>query len=530
METHNDRNILVIDSSELIAKALGIKLEQAGFKVHIAYSAKEVYEYFEEKFFDFFGVIVEIDLPDVDDPSKFIDYLSSKHVATVILSSLDDENFISKITQKPIIDYITKAREEDLDYAVDMLRRIYRYRAYKVLIVDDSKIARDMAKRNLQSLKLKVLTAEDGLEALEVMKSHKDIKLILTDYNMPRMNGFELTLTLRKKYSKEELLIVAITAADNEKISSMFLKYGANGYVDKKCSKEELNYTINNLMDVLENKYEANRVKHQIEDYMSKLSRYVSPQIYNNIVSKKKETVEPRRKKLTIAFIHIANFTDVSESFESEELTYWLNSYLTVVSEIVIKYGATIDKFIGDAVMLFFGAPHSDGVQEDALKCVKMSIEIQQAMKDFREHQRKEGILKLFHAKIGISTGFVTVGNFGNSQRMDYTIIGGFVNLAARIEYASKEGEILIPEETYSLVSKFIKTQKHEQIKAKGFANLIQTYKVLRLKNEKELSDESNDILKNVLGNIDRSHVEIDEYTLQLLCDINGLEDTRKKK
>jgi len=521
-------NILVIDNSLIISEGLKIKLKNIGFNPYIANTLEQAYEYIEEDFIDFFATIMEIDMPNIKSYDTFVKYITKKGVATLILSSIDDSAVMQTMLKEDIVDYIIKSREEDLNYVVDMVKRINIYKNHTVLVVDDSKIAQKTSKKNLEILRFKVLLADDGEHGLDVFKRHPEIKLILTDYNMPIMNGFDMILKLRKDYTKEELIIIAVTAADDAKTTSMFLKYGANGYVSKKTTKEELNYTLNNLMDVLQNKEEATQVKLKMQEYTNQLSKYVSPQIYQSIVSGKGDgAVATKDKKLSIFFSDIAGFTKTTESLESEELTDMLNTYLTEMSNIALKWGATIDKFIGDAVMIFFGDPDSDGVAEDAYKCVMMAIEMQNRLESFREEQRAVGVLLPFHIRCGIATGSVTVGNFGSHDRMDYTIIGRFVHLAETLEAAAPHDEIMISEATYLHVKERIKTNPSTKIKLKGFASDIQPYVVARSKSAQESSDEANITLKAVLGNMDRKNIVLDFDTKKIVSEINGINDER---
>jgi adenylate cyclase len=155
-----------------------------------------------------------------------------------------------------------------------------------------------------------------------------------------------------------------------------------------------------------------------------------------------------------------------------------LNSYFSEMSSIAAQYGGTVDKFIGDAMVIFFGDPHSLGVREDALQCVKMAIAMQRRMNDLQSLWRDSGSGKTFRIRIGINTGFCDVGNFGSDLRMDYTIIGPEVNLAARLEQAADSGGILISGETYALVHDQISTNRCLSVDAKGFAEPITAYAV----------------------------------------------------
>jgi class 3 adenylate cyclase len=191
-----------------------------------------------------------------------------------------------------------------------------------------------------------------------------------------------------------------------------------------------------------------------LEALSKKLSKYLSPQVYASIFTGK-QTVEisSRRKKLTIFFSDIADFTETTDKLESEELTGLLNRYLTEMSRIALEHGATIDKYIGDAIVAFFGDPESRGTKEDALACVNMAIAIQRRMRELQSEWLDLGIEKPFQLRIGISTGFCTVGNFGSEDRMDYTIIGGEVNLASRLQSHAELGGVLIAHETYCRTS-----------------------------------------------------------------------------
>ncbi len=176
-----------------------------------------------------------------------------------------------------------------------------------------------------------------------------------------------------------------------------------------------------------------------LEALSAKLGKYLSPQIYNSIFSGEQSVeILSKRKKLTIFFSDIAAFTETTDNLESEELTAVLNHYLTEMSTIALEYGATIDKYIGDAMLLFFGDPESNGVKEDAKACVMMAIAMQRRMRELEQEWRDRGLERPFRIRMGICTGFCTVGNFGSRDRIDYTIIGNEVNLAARLESAAE--------------------------------------------------------------------------------------------
>ncbi len=225
---------------------------------------------------------------------------------------------------------------------------------------------------------------------------------------------------------------------------------------------------------------ESKRQRQRYARLAHNLSKYVSPQVWEQIFSGRKHVrLENQRKKLTVFFSDIKGFTDMSEQLEAEALTELLNNYLTEMSKIALKYGGTIDKFIGDSIMVFFGDPKSRGVKEDAVAAVSMAIEMRKYMKVLRQQWRSKGIRTPLEIRMGISTGYVTVGNFGAENRMDYTIIGREVNLASRLESSADSGEILVSYETYSHIKELIMCRDKGEIQVKGFSRAIRIFQVV---------------------------------------------------
>src|SRR5262249_47473145 len=146
--------------------------------------------------------------------------------------------------------------------------------------------------------------------------------------------------------------------------------------------------------------------------------------------------IETERKRLTIFFSDVKDFTAIVEVAQPEEITGLLNEYLTSMSEIALKYGGTIDKFVGDAMLVFFGDPATKGAREDARNCVRMALEMQACVRELNNKWRQDGFEDRFRfeVRMGINSGFCNVGNFGSADRMDYTVIGGEANLASRLQ------------------------------------------------------------------------------------------------
>ncbi len=224
-----------------------------------------------------------------------------------------------------------------------------------------------------------------------------------------------------------------------------------------------------------------------LESISSRLAKYLPPQIHKSIFAGE-ESVEiaPKRKKLTIFFSDIAGFTDTVEALQSEELTSLLNQYLTEMSKIALEHGATVSKFIGDAILAFFGDPVSRGLNADALACVRMATAMQRRMRELQAIWQSSGLEQAFELRIGITTGYCTVGNFGSEDRLDYTVIGHAVNLAARLQQGAERGAILLDSETRSLVEGTVQTEERGPIQYKGLSRPVQVYAVAGLYEDRE--------------------------------------------
>ncbi|MEZ4953697.1 MAG: PAS domain S-box protein [Saprospiraceae bacterium] len=247
-------------------------------------------------------------------------------------------------------------------------------------------------------------------------------------------------------------------------------------------SKEKLKTKALKLKNAHKELHEKNE---QLEALSNKLAKYLSRQVYDSIFHGKRDVkIESYRKKLTVFFSDIHNFAELTDRVESEVLTKLLNKYLNEMSKIAIEHGGTIDKYIGDAIMIFFGDPDSMGEKEDAIACTKMAIAMQEKLSELQHEWEISGIGMPLEVRMGINTGYCTVGNFGSEERLDYTIVGSQVNLASRLENAASVNRILISKETYGLIKDQIFCEQKEVLKIKGMAYPVQTYEVVGLIDE----------------------------------------------
>ena len=212
-----------------------------------------------------------------------------------------------------------------------------------------------------------------------------------------------------------------------------------------------------------------------------RLSKYLSPPLRKAILTGKDVRAETEEKALTIFFSDMEGFTQLAERLDPEQLTSLLNSYLTVMSEIAFRFGGTVDKVIGDSIMVFFGDPESRGVRSDAVRCVSMAIAMRKAMQELQLRWQAEGIEHPVGLRMGINSGVCKVGNFGTENRLDYTLLGRAVNLASRLESSADSNEILLSEDTYGLIGDSIHCIDKGQISIKGFAEPVKVYSAVDL-------------------------------------------------
>ena len=228
---------------------------------------------------------------------------------------------------------------------------------------------------------------------------------------------------------------------------------------------------------------DANRELEAANDFLvrisTKISHYLAPQIYKSIFSGQKDvTIHTERKELTIFFSDIMGFTATTERLQPEQITLLLNEYFTEMSAIALKHGGTVDKFIGDALVIFFGDPETKGTVEDARACLHMATEMQSWLAELNVKWRSAGTEHPFRVRMGINTGFCNVGNFGSVDRMDYTAIGAEVNLAARLQSIAEPGHIVISYETYALVRDIVAARALPEISVKGISRAVVPYVV----------------------------------------------------
>ena len=266
---------------------------------------------------------------------------------------------------------------------------------------------------------------------------------------------------------------------------------------------------------VQEAKVEADAQRDKLQKASEQLSKYLSPQICEKIFSGAEFSAKSSRKKLTIFFSDIVGFTTISEQMEAEDLSNFLNFYLTNMCDIALKYGGTIDKFIGDSVMVFFGDPDTNGAKEDAISCCHMAMEMLTFLEKNQQHfQEMYNFPEKLEVRVGIHNGLCNVGNFGSAQRLDYTAIGRAVNVASRLEQAAPKNSILVSSAVRNLIKSKFQTSSPIDVKAKGIDKPIASYILTRDTQENKKVTKEIDGLK-----LEYDPKKIDKQTLLKIID-----------
>lgn len=243
--------ILLVDDNKTLSKLISLKVKsELNAQIDIAYSLAEAELLTQNNRYTL--AILDLNLPDAPN-GEVVDAILKKKIPSIVLTGSVDKPFRASMMKKEIIDYVHKGGIEDIDYVIDIIKRLFKNRRHKIMVVDDSSVFRNQMKKMVENLFFQVFALAHGEEALFILEENPDIKIVITDYNMPVMDGLELTKAIRKKYTKNQLSIFVLSSTDDSDVSAMFLKRGATDYINKPFSKEELSCRINNAIEALEN-------------------------------------------------------------------------------------------------------------------------------------------------------------------------------------------------------------------------------------------------------------------------------------
>jgi len=218
----------------------------------------------------------------------------------------------------------------------------------------------------------------------------------------------------------------------------------------------------------------------RLQEAQKLISRYIPSQLAERIVrGEHTARVKPERVKLTVFFSDLEGFTEASDHLDPEDLAALLNEYLSEMVTIAERHGATINQIVGDGIMAFFGAPQATTDKEHARRAVRMALDMQRRMVEVADEWTKRGVPKPFRARIGINTGYASVGDYGSEGRKLYSAIGLQTNLAARVQAYCTPGKVLITHATWALVQDEIACVDKGELTVKGVHFPVRVHEVV---------------------------------------------------
>lgn len=341
---------------------------------------------------------------------------------------------------------------------------------FTIMIVDDEPVNLMVLANQLSLHNYQVIQANSGQKALNILDEGFLPDLILLDVMMPGMTGYEVTKKIREFISLDRLPIMMLTAKNRISDLALGLEVGANDYLSKPFQKEELIARIKTHIKIKKLRTEKAHIRQAF-------GRYVTDEVVSNLL----ETPEGlklggERKKITILTSDIRGFTSTSERLPPEEVVTIINFYLSSMADIITSFQGTIDEFMGDGILVLFGAPITR--ENDATRAVACGVAMQLAMESVNQQIKAWGLTPL-DMGIGINTGEVVVGNIGSEKRTKYAVVGNQVNLTYRIESYSTGGEILISETTLQEVGEsLLRIDGQKLVQPKGVKQPINIYNI----------------------------------------------------
>ena len=335
----------------------------------------------------------------------------------------------------------------------------------QVLVVDDNKMNLIKLARHLEKQGHSVTTAENGQEALKMLRS-KPFELVLLDIMMPVMDGYEVLEIMKNEHELRDIPVIVISAVEEMDSVVKCIEMGAEDHLPKNYDPVLLNARIGASV---EKRRLRNEVVEQLNIISDIFGKYVPKSVARQIVANK-GILEPKQTVATIMFTDIESFTTTAESVSPKQLVQMLNEYFPAVIDPITRYGGVVNQFQGDAMLVTFNVPIEDLQHAD--NAVKAAMEIQEVMKN----KTFAGIS--LRTRIGISSGEVVAGNVGAGDRINYTVYGDAVNLAARLEQVNKEHDsyVLISGATVALLKESYPSQLIGETSIRGKHEVVELY------------------------------------------------------
>jgi adenylate cyclase len=346
-----------------------------------------------------------------------------------------------------------------------------------ILVVDDEPdleaLILQKFRHQIQNGTVRFLFAREGVEALATLKANGGIDLVLTDINMPKMDG--LTLLQKLQESEERVSTIIVSAYGDMVNIRTAMNRGAFDFLTKPIDFTDLETTIAKTVRHVQALRDARERQAEAEGAYARLRRFLAPQVADLIVSSGTEKqLESHRREITALFCDLRGFTGFSESSDPEDVMALLRDYHAAIGKIIYKHGGTLERFAGDAVMVIFNDPVP--LPNPALTAVQVALEMRAAVGALVEKWRRLGHELGFG--IGISHGYATLGIIGFEGRFDYAAIGTVTNVASRLCDEAKSGQILIGPRVLLAVENFVTVEPAGELTLKGIHRPVVVYNV----------------------------------------------------
>jgi DNA-binding response OmpR family regulator len=479
--TRGRKLILLADDSQLIHRHTVPILEEAGYDVISAFDGAEALELVDERKPDL--VITDVEMPKCDGyvVCKTIKERAARSelppMPVVICSALGEAADLERGFDAGADDYLVKpAAPDELVSRIRALISSFGLdpgQREHILVADDSPAVRHLIADALTRQGFAVTSADDGQAALERLRVDT-FDMLVTDYDMPRLNGFELVHALKRDPKLRDIPTLMLTARDTRRDQAQMRAAGLTSYLVKPFSVDKLIAIVERVL-----------AERRLIAYKEASRLYISDGAVRAAEEAAKsgsvdlDCVRAEAREMAVLFSDICGFTSMSCAMQPMEIVELLNSFFDVMCPVLKAEGADIDKFIGDAIMALFDEfPDADPAP---LRAVRAGLSMQSAL---HEWNAKKGTA--LQIRIGINVGQVVRGDIGSKHvRRDYTVIGDVVNRAQRFEASAPKGRVLVGARTYSLTKDFVDYEPVQQLKLKGVTEAVEAYVAIRVKDVK---------------------------------------------
>lgn len=468
--------ILAVDDDLVVRRLYERVLGEAGYEVLTAVDGEDAWTQLP-----LFGpdlVVSDVEMPRLDGYGlckRIKEHAQWSQTPVIICSSLSQGRDVVRAFESGTDDYLIKPIHEDelLSRVSELLASIEQGGREAILVVDDSRIIRNLIRGGLTKQGFEVETAVDGQEALERLgELEPRPAIVISDFEMPRMGGFDLGMAMRQDERTRRIPLIMMSARDDTRNRKLMKAAGAVAFLGKPFETDKMVALVERVLAEERLKEEQRRIRELIaDDAMAQMVREV--RLGKRMVAKTEE--------MTLLFSDLKGFSTMCSHLSAAEVVDLLNGYFDAMIPPIRDHEGDVDKFIGDAIMARFRDP-DDGVDREPspLRAIQAGLGMLKALEQYNQGL-PEG--KELHMRIGINFGEVVIGAIGSAARRDYTTIGDTVNRAQRLESNASIDGVLIAQPTYELVADQVEVHRREEkVKLKGIEEPVDAYDVIGVK------------------------------------------------